>query len=556
MMLHLPTELIQLVLRSCDTTTFFQVAYACHTLLEIASSSREAILYHLRQTPGETDDTQSFTTKGLFGLLMHRAYRQLYGAEFYAEFKVFTVQGLQIEPRACSWNLPNRDQLILAFKQHPHAYYYYVRQSHLRYRRRFESPRERDGVIQVLRTSVDDSAVHVLHRFKPFVNQEDRESNHPFVKQALHSNGVLFMAIHDLDSPLVHICAFPDYDDYEPKALYGYHGGFAISWQHAHKEDVHEVVHYDTSASSKLPMPTPLPDNAPVIKIIVLIIDVSYDPCVVIGSDTNGERAAGMENPGPAVRLTINDGSQLLYHYRAQTLYGGFQKIGDLPSFDQPKPKLYKNSCSVAYSSAFSLQFAIDIPFYATHEQGDANQGTLCHWQYLAFGIATHRIENWTAACILKSEAYCRAQNCSHELNHDRGRRFDEWTVVARLLGFRQADVSHGSQVAASSCGTRIAVATWKTLYIWALEPDALLDDEDRIYPRSWKDLDSGAIEISPVILDLDAVCYQLRFGDRQNELIVIADRGLIVVDVGRKGRGVRSTHTLPYPSRELTGEV
>jgi hypothetical protein len=263
-----------------------------------------------------------------------------------------------------------------------------------------------------------------------------------------------------------------------------------------------------------------------------------------------------MENPGPVVRLTINDGSQLLYHYRAQTLYGGFQNIDNLPSFDQPKPKLYKNSCSVAYSSALSLQFAIDIPFYATHEHGDANQGTLCHWQYLAFGIATHRVENWTVACILKSETSCRAQNCTHELNHDRGRRFDEWMVVARLLGFQQVDVSHGSQVAASSCGTRIAVATWKSLYIWALEPNALVDAEDRIYPCSWKDPDSGAIEISPVILDLDAVCYQLRFGDRQNELIVIADRGLIVVDVGRKGRGVRSTHTLPYPSRELTSEV
>lgn len=260
-----------------------------------------------------------------------------------------------------------------------------------------------------------------------------------------------------------------------------------------------------------------------------------------------------MESPGPVVRLKINDDSQLLYHYRAQTLYGGFQNIDDLPSLHQAQPKLYKNSCSAAYSSTLSLHFAIDIPFFVTHEQGDANQGILCHWQYLAFGIATHRVQNWTVACILKSEAYCRAQNCTHELNRDRGRRFDEWTVVARLLGFQQADVSHGSQVAASSCGTRIAVATWKTLYIWALEPDALVDDEDRIYPPSWKDPDSGAIEVSPVIIDLDAVCYQLRFGDRQNELIVIADRGLIIVDVGRKGSGVRSTHTLPYPE---TGEV
>lgn len=266
MMLHLPIELIQLVLRSCDTTTFFQAAYASRTLLEIASSSREAILYHLHHTPGKTDDTQSLTTKRLFGLLMHRAYRQLYGAEFYADIRVFTVQGLQMEPRACSLSLPNRDQVILAFKQHAHAYNYYVRHGYLRYRRRFESPRERDGAIEVLQTSFDDNAVHVLHRFKPSVNQEDRESNHPFVKQAIHSNGGLFMAIHNLDSPLVHICAFPDQDDYEPKALYGYRNGFAVSWQHAQKEDVHEVVHYGTSI--KLPTPTPLPDNAPVVRTI------------------------------------------------------------------------------------------------------------------------------------------------------------------------------------------------------------------------------------------------------------------------------------------------
>ena len=199
------------------------------------------------------------------------------------------------------------------------------------------------------------------------------------------------------------------------------------------------------------------------------------------------------------MRLKMNDESQLLYHYRAQTLYGGFQNISGFRS-SPDHSKLYKNSCSVAYSTSLSLQFAINIPFFAAHEEGDANQGTLCHWQYLAFGIATHRVEKWTVACILKSEAYCQAQSCRHSRNLGRGRRFDEWTVVARLLGFQQVDVSHGSQVAASGEGTCIAIASWKTLYIWALEPDALVNDGHGSYPRSWKDPDSGAIEVFPVV--------------------------------------------------------
>jgi hypothetical protein len=241
--------------------------------------------------------------------------------------------------------------------------------------------------------------------------------------------------------------------------------------------------------------------------------------------------------------MAFNDrSSQLLYSHPAQSLYASFQKIDRASS-----PTLYENSNPVDFTDDLSLLFSIGVPFFGTHETSTQTGFEVCRWRYLSLGIAKHREENWTVACLLRSEATCRARNCGHQMNLERGRRLQDWTVMARLWGFRDAtDSSLGCKVAASKLGTRIAVANWNVIYVWALEPGALIDgDPDTYYDPSWRSTSTGQIELQPIVLKLDAVCFQLRFTKTENELVAITDRGIMLWDLTPSGRGSRSRRQL-----------
>lgn len=273
---------------------------------------------------------------------------------------------------------------------------------------------------------------------------------------------------------------------------------------------------------------------------------ISYDSIVLTEVNENGPSDGAIEGKGPTVKLAFNDrGLQLLHYYRARTLYGAFQRLYMHPQEDHPQAKVRGNACTVPFSASLSLQFSISIPFFGTHEADAESQGLFCHWKYLALGIATHRVENWTVACLLRSEAYCRSHHCGHVLNLDRGRRYDDWTVMAQLGGFHEPDTSHGSLVASSMLGTRIAMASWKTVSIWALHPQELIDDEGHeFYPGSWRNPDN-LMELQPVVIQLDAVCSQLRFTDSEDRLVAITDRGFLTIDLRPDGRGIQAVERL-----------
>lgn len=243
------------------------------------------------------------------------------------------------------------------------------------------------------------------------------------------------------------------------------------------------------------------------------------------------------------MKLTFNDrGNQLLHHYRAKTLYGSFQRIQQIQGISSsadPPPDMTTNYAHVNFSDSLVLSFAIGIPFFGTH---DTDIGNTCHWQYLSVGIATHRVEKWKVACLLKSESWPRSHNCGgdgHRWNIERGRRFDEWEVVAQLGGFHEQSTSHGSVIAASPLGTRVAIASWKAISIWALQPDVLINEENGYYPESWHTPD-GFFVLPPTNIQLDAVCFELRFTEKEDELVAITDRGLQFLNIRPDGRNLR----------------
>lgn len=242
--------------------------------------------------------------------------------------------------------------------------------------------------------------------------------------------------------------------------------------------------------------------------------------------------------------LSFNDrSSQLLYHHRAQTLYGSFQRIDTLRL---SASTIYRNTCAVQFSDSLSLPFSISIPFFGTHRTLSRDGIQMCNWRYLSFGIATHRAENWTVACLLRSEAFCQSRNCGHILNLDRGRRFAEWTVVGHLWGYQDSTSSLGCIVAASPRGTRIAVANWNIIYVWALEPNALIrENADDFYRPSSRSESTGAVEIRPIVLSSEAVCFKLRFMENEDELLALTDRGVMHWNLSPLAKGEKSIQSL-----------
>ncbi|KAJ5170636.1 uncharacterized protein N7500_003419 [Penicillium coprophilum] len=545
MLLQLPTELIQLVLRNCDTPTYFQAAFSSRRLYEIASGSREVIIHQLHNTPGWNDGIETHQTKRLFGELMRRSYEHLDGAEHYAS-PTYEYQDRIIDYHASTLEaLEDSVRALLVFKGHSTVHLVGMSDGN-RTEVQLKSPGQDIGEIEVIQTAFDENGgVYVLHRFKPFLDRE-LDTDHPFVKHALesHPNGSIHLACHHLNrrKDTIRMCDFPECRDYRPLALSVTNHKIAISWQNTLDPFDHCVVLYtqlydeeeeeEEDDSSQRGTDQSKGDNP------CRIIHAALEAYVLTSSDYQDPSVRPSRKTGPAMRLAFNDrGFQLLYHYRAQHIYGAFQRLHRLPGLPgEPKPHVNENACTVQFSPSLSLQFSIAIPFFGTHYLGDINQGEPCHWQYLAFGIATHRVEKWTVACLLKSEAYT-GPRCTHVLNLDRGRRFDHWRIMAQLGGFREISTSHGSPVATSRRGTRVAVANWKTLYVWTLNPSELIENNSNgFYPSSWES-STGVIELRPVVLQLEVVCSHLRF-TKEDELAAITDRGVMFLNLGYSGKG------------------
>ncbi|PYH89280.1 hypothetical protein BO71DRAFT_453528 [Aspergillus ellipticus CBS 707.79] len=531
MFLDLPPELIQQILSKCSTRDFLEVALSCRTVYGIASSCRGVILYHLRQTPGTRNlDTQSYSSKRLFHLLAKYAFRQLYGSQFHSVQTAFDFGYDRLDVKASTLD---SQILALAIRGQQKVHLFRIRRGRLQLICRFSFPWDHPGAVDVLKTTFDgDNGFYILQRFTPGLDGNEMNARHPFVKQAMqsNSNGIFYLSQYSLRSPNdpVRICAFPDHSDYEPLALAATPGGnFAISWQLARDYSEHEVVLYTAQIESNSGLRSG-------------VVDFSYSSCVLLDGrrhrceddrsiQSRSIRDFPPHGQGPVVGLAFNDrSSQLLYRYRAETLYSSFQMIE--ASHFPIQPTLYRNSCPTQFTGSLTLLFSIGVPFYGTHETRVQNGFATCHWKYLSFGIATHREEGWTVACLMKSSAVCRA----------------DWTIVARLWGFQNPSSSLGCIVAASRLGTRIAVANWKTIYIWALEPNALIEQNATgFYPPSSWPVGSEVIELRPMVLSLEAVCFQLCFAQNENELVALTDKGLMSWDLSPSGRGQKISHQM-----------
>ena len=247
MLLRLPTELIQLILRSCDTPAYFQAAFSSRRLYEVASSSREVILHQLHNTPGWNDGIEDYQTRHLFGELMRRSYEQLDGAEHYAN-PTYEYQNRVIDYHASTIEASEDGiRALFVFKGHSTVHLIDMSDGN-RTEVKLKSPGQDLGEVEIIQTAFGEKGgVYVLHRFKPFFDQE-LDTDHPFVKHALEScpNGSIHLAYHRLNprANTIRMYDFPECRGYKPLALSVSNNKFAISWQNTLDPFDHDVVLY------------------------------------------------------------------------------------------------------------------------------------------------------------------------------------------------------------------------------------------------------------------------------------------------------------------------
>lgn len=122
--------------------------------------------------------------------------------------------------------------------------------------------------------------------------------------------------------------------------------------------------------------------------------------------------------------------------------------------------------------------------------------------------------------------------------------RLSGTVVVARLWGYSQARVTSLPGIVAYSLqGSRIAIADWDKILVWALSPEVLVDDNTgtRYYDTTWDDnFENDVVVLKPILLKAGSVVRQMVFGRTENELVVLTTIGVQIWNLGPSAKGMK----------------
>ncbi len=208
--------------------------------------------------------------------------------------------------------------------------------------------------------------------------------------------------------------------------------------------------------------------------------------------------------------------------------------------------------------------FFLEDPFFAHHEKvTDLKHRYIRSCDNIRLSLATVTLEgqSQTIACILKLCKTLPEDDCPHSINLDATQALvagsDVW-IVARLWGFKLPMTTMATVKAFAQQGTRIAIASWDEISVWALRPKALAALRGQWVRGEWinhptyKDrtfdslLNCELVELRPIILKAGAVVHKMAFTANENELITITDKGLQVWNLGPSAAGRRTVSLLP----------
>jgi hypothetical protein len=210
--------------------------------------------------------------------------------------------------------------------------------------------------------------------------------------------------------------------------------------------------------------------------------------------------------------------------------------------------------------------FSVEDAFFGYHEtvgDSDSTDFPSCINRRLSFATVALASHCPTIACILHSFEIIPEGECPHAVDLDEipsPALYLDTSVVARLWGFKQQPTTMPAVMAFAQQGTRIAIAYWDKIFIWALQPKAIAQLNDKtidhqIYEKTYdRNLRCSVVVLKPIVLKADAVVHKMAFTANANELVMITDKGLQIWDLGPSAMW-RHKRALPNKKEMEEGE-
>jgi hypothetical protein len=183
LLIDLPPELLQLILRYSTTPSFVQLIRTCHTFFDLASQSRDVVKHHLNNVPGDqyilSDD--GLSTYGLFVTLRRRAAATLQGVNISADRRDFHSRCAAIDVHASCITSINDANIALVRRDCSSVQLYQALHGELKLKAIVDRESEKDALYQPLQTAFDEmNNIYVLYCLEKTV--ESAESDRPLVE--------------------------------------------------------------------------------------------------------------------------------------------------------------------------------------------------------------------------------------------------------------------------------------------------------------------------------------------------------------------------------------
>lgn len=278
MLLELPAELVQLVLKHCTTPTYIQAALCCRALYRIASSSRDVVLHHLKTNPGKNLESEAsgvlhIDTYELFLLLRKRAGEHLLDGIYKFDRTMYDFGGKILDVNASSFcRTSYSTTMTFVFKDDDKTYLCRLRSGEpMRLERIMECSLDvlDAGHITIVKTAYlnngDAEKLAVIVRGQESEVDTNDVSAAAFaseIRQQPYQGNYYLLLFSFLDEWLsdesgidvrTHICRLHGHDDCKLNALaITQRGDFAISWEQTSGLGDPEVLFYTTSLDESI----------------------------------------------------------------------------------------------------------------------------------------------------------------------------------------------------------------------------------------------------------------------------------------------------------------
>jgi hypothetical protein len=169
LLLNLPVELLQNVLRQMDISTFYVSLLTCRTIYKAAESSKDVLLHHANSLPGIKLGLDDLDTEDLFLEVRKRAAKNVSGIGIFTNLEMIRFEGHDVNIKESV--LQRRQGMIrlaLACKDEPIILLYCVHKDALRLIAKLTPDWRGECDMQLMKMCFsNDGDVAGLYRWKP-----------------------------------------------------------------------------------------------------------------------------------------------------------------------------------------------------------------------------------------------------------------------------------------------------------------------------------------------------------------------------------------------------